>query len=198
MAEIGYERLRGDRLRERLGDLARLRIEVFHAWPYLYAGSVEYEAHYLETYAAAEHSVIIGALDGDRLVGAATGLPLRHEPAALTEGFTANGWDIDTFFYFGESVLLPEYRGRGIGVAFFREREAAALELSQVTHSAFCSVVRPDDHPRRPPGHVPLDGFWRNRGYARLDGIVGRMSWQDQGDTIETEKVMQFWARRLR
>lgn len=195
---IRYERLRGDGLRDRLTDLARLRIEVFRAWPYLYAGSADYEARNLEIYAAAPHSVIVAALDGDRLIGAATGLPLTNEPETLTGGFVERGWDVETIFYFGESVLLPHYRGRGIGVAFFREREAAALELPAITHAAFCGVARPDDHPARPAGHVPLDGFWRNRGYQRLDGVTGRISWQDLGGEAETEKVMQFWIRRLR
>ncbi|HVI35743.1 MAG TPA: hypothetical protein VM684_05905, partial [Gaiellales bacterium] len=69
------ERLTGDRLREHLPELARLRITVFRAYPYLYEGSLDYEERYLWTYAAADNSVIVGAFDGERLVGASTGLP---------------------------------------------------------------------------------------------------------------------------
>ena len=195
---VTIERLAGDRLRERLPDLARLRIEVFREFPYLYEGSQAYEERYLRTYADTDDSVVVGALDGGRVVGAATALPLRHEPEALTRPFAERGIPTDQVFYFGESVLLPEYRGRGVGVAFFREREAAALARPEVRWAAFCAVVRPSDHPRRPDGHVPLEAFWRRRGYGKVEGMVGQIAWRDLDEAAETLKPMQFWTKRLR
>jgi GNAT superfamily N-acetyltransferase len=195
---VRVERLEGERLRRLLPDLARLRIEVFRAYPYLYEGDQAYEERYLRTYAEAEDSVIVGAFDGDRVVGAATALPLRHEPDDLTRPFAERGYAVDEVFYFGESVLLDAYRGRGVGVAFFREREAAALAHPGIRWAAFCAVIRPDDHPRRPAGHVPLDAFWRKRGYERVEGMVGRIAWRDLDEAEETPKPMQFWIRRLR
>lgn len=202
MAEAGDDirlaRLTGDGLAARLGDLARLRIAVFREWPYLYAGSAAYEERYLRTYAEAAGSVIVGAFAGGRLVGAATALPLAGEPPELTEPFARAGFDLASVFYFGESVLERAFRGRGIGVRFFVERERAALDLPQITHAAFCAVVRPDDHPRRPAGYAPLDPFWRRRGYAPAEGLVGQISWPDLDAGEETAKPMQFWTKRLR
>jgi GNAT superfamily N-acetyltransferase len=146
---VRIERLTGERLRDLLPELARLRITVFRAFPYLYDGSLDYEQRYLRTYAEAADSVIVGAFDGEVVVGASTGLPLAHEPAALTQPFVAHGFDVARVFYFGESVLLPAYRGHGIGVGFFREREAHARSLGRFGHVAFCGVVRPPGHPRR-------------------------------------------------
>ena len=100
-------------------------------------------------------------------------------------------------FYFGESVLLPDYRGHGIGVGFFREREAHARALGRFDHAAFCGVVRPVDHPRRPNGYVPLDAFWRKRGFAPVEGMVGSISWRDLDEPAETAKPMQFWVKAL-
>lgn len=195
---IRVERLDPERLRHRLRDLAGLRIAVFREFPYLYQGSPDYEERYLETYAATPESVVVGAFDGDRLVGAATALPLRHEPPALTGPVERHGFPADEVFYFGESVLLPEYRGLGVGVAFFREREAAALARPEIRRAAFCAVVRADDDPRRPAGHVPLDGFWRRRGYEPVPGMVGEIAWRDLEEPAETPKPMQFWTKRLR
>jgi GNAT superfamily N-acetyltransferase len=198
MSGIRLELLTGVRLRDRLADLARLRITVFRAFPYLYAGSPAYEEKYLATYAAAEGSVIVGAFDGERLVGAATGLPLAHEPPNLTDPFARHGFKVDRVGYFGESVLLPDYRGRGIGVRFFEEREAHAKALGRFDVAAFCGVVRPADHARRPADYQPLDAFWRHRGYAPVEGLVGKISWQDLDEDQESEKPMQFWTKRLR
>jgi GNAT superfamily N-acetyltransferase len=197
VSAVRLERLTGERLKASLADLARLRITVFHDFPYLYRGSADYEERYLQTYAAAEGSVIVGAFDGGRLIGASTGLPLEHEPASLTGAFAEHGFDVGRVFYFGESVLLPEYRGQGIGVRFFNEREAHARELGRFDRAAFCAVVRPADHPRRPAGYVPLDAFWRRRGYEPVPGLIGRISWQDLDEASESEKPMQFWIKRL-
>ena len=198
MGEARVERLSGERLRRHLPDLAGLRIAVFREFPYLYEGSQDYEERYLRTYAEAPDSVVVGAFDGDRVVGAATALPLRHEPDDLTRPFVEHGYPVEEVFYLGESVLLPEYRGQGVGVAFFREREAAALASPEIRWAAFCAVIRPADHPRRPGAYVPLDAFWRRRGYERVPGMVGSIAWRDLDESAETPKPMQFWTRRLR
>ena len=40
---IQIERLQGERLRAEIPSLAKLRIEIFRAFPYLYEGSLDYE-----------------------------------------------------------------------------------------------------------------------------------------------------------
>ena len=197
MSEVRIERLTGDRLQALLPDLARLRITVFRAFPYLYDGSLAYEERYLRTYVEAADSVIVGAFDGTAVIGASTGLPLVHEPPGLTDTFAAHGFDVAKVFYFGESVLLPEYRGHGVGVAFFREREAHARALGRFDWAAFCGVVRPPEHPRRPADYVPLDAFWRKRGFAPVPGMVGSITWRDLDEAEESAKPMQFWVKRL-
>jgi GNAT superfamily N-acetyltransferase len=197
LSAIRIERLTGERLHELLPELARLRITVFRAFPYLYDGSLDYEQRYLRTYVEAADSVIVVAFDGETAVGASTGLPLAHEPESLTTPFAEHGFDPAKVFYFGESVLLPEFRGHGIGVGFFREREAYARLLGRFVWAAFCGVVRPADHPRRPEDYVPLDAFWRRRGFSPVDGMLGAISWRDLGEAVETTKPMQFWVKRL-
>ena len=180
-----------------LDDLARLRIEVFQAYPYLYDGSLDYERDYLAEFAASDGAVLVAAFDDDRVIGAATGAPMAGQKAEFSRPFEAAGHDPAGIFYFGESVLLPGYRGRGIGHAFFDHREAAATEANK-SICAFCAVVRPGDHPLRPAGYTPLDAFWRKHGYAPADGLVTELSWTDIGEAAETRKPMQFWMKRTR
>lgn len=180
----------------RLDDLARLRITVFRAFPYLYDGDMDYERRYLATYLEADGAFVAGAFDGDELVGAATAAPLGEHKAEFAEPFAARGLDPDDFFYFGESVLLADYRGQGVGIGFFELREGAARRQG-FTKCLFSAVVRPANHPLRPAGYVPLDGFWRNRGYERLDGLSTAYGWKDIGETAETEKPMEYWVKAL-
>jgi len=197
---IEIRTLKGEALKAALPALAGLRISVFREWPYLYDGSLAYEEKYLARYADTDGAVIIGAFDsafdGDRLVGAATGQPLIHEVAAIRRPFEEAGLDPADVFYFAESVLDPDYRGRGIGHRFFDEREAHARSLGCST-AAFCAVIRPDDHPMRPKDYSPLDPFWAKRGYRRLEGGIVCFPWQDVGEAQETEKPMQIWIGDL-
>jgi GNAT superfamily N-acetyltransferase len=180
----------------RFDALAALRIEVFRAYPYLYEGDAAYERDYLATYMRSPGAVVIGAFDGERLVGAATGTPLAEHRAEFAAPFAERGLDVDDFFYFGESVLKSGYRGQGVGVRFFEERERAACEAG-FGNTVFSAVVRPADHPMRPEGYVPLDDFWKNRGYSRIDGLVTTFSWRDVGEEEETAKPMEYWMRTL-
>lgn len=195
--ELSFEVLKGDEITAALGDLARLRTMVFRAFPYLYAGDEAYERQYLQTYARSPGAIVALARTAEgEIVGASTAAPLGDHQPQLAADFRRNGIDPATVYYLGESVLLPAYRGRGVGHRFFDAREAAG-RAGGYEIAAFCGVVRPADHPARPDGYVPLDGFWKKRGYEKIDGLVSSMRWRDIGDEAESDKPMQFWMRRL-
>jgi len=188
--------LRGAALEGALDALAALRIAVFRDWPYLYDGDLDYGRGYLEVYRTSPDAVVVGAFDGNRLVGAATGTPMADHADAFAAPLAVAGLAPDAVFYCAESVLLPAYRGQGAGHAFFDAREAHARALGH-THSAFCAVVRPADHPLRPPGYRPLDPFWHRRGYRPIEGATARFSWKDIDRPEPDEKPLQLWLRRL-
>ncbi len=188
--------LSGDELADALPDLARLRIDVFRAFPYLYDGSLDYEAKYLSAFAAAKDAVIIAARDEGRVVGCATGSSFDGHHDAFAEPLRQAGVDPATTFYCGESVLLGSHRGRGLGHAFFDLREAHARARGY-RRACFCAVVRNTDHPARPADYSPLDRFWTQRGYRKLPDTFARFSWKDVGENAETEKLMQVWLREF-
>jgi len=188
--------LTGGDLARCLKDVAQLRITVFRDWPYLYDGDFDYEHRYLQSYRDSAGAILVGAFDGDTLVGAATGTPMEDHAENFGRAFGGTGLALSDIFYCAESVLLPAYRGRGIGHAFFDAREAHARNLGR-SISAFCAVARPDDHPAKPAGYGPLDPFWRKRGYAPMEGAVAKYAWKDIGDDKETSKPMLFWSRTL-
>lgn len=193
---IRTERLTGEALIAALDDLAQLRITVFRAFPYIYDGDVDYERRYLQTYRDSEDAILVAAFDGDRLVGASTGTPMTQHADDFAAAFVGQDIALEQIFYCAESVLLPEYRGQGVGHAFFDAREAHARALG-LGYSAFCGVVRPADHPLAPQGYAPLDPFWRKRGYAPLEGAVASYRWKDLDQPGETDHPLQFWMRKI-
>ena len=193
---IRIEAFKGHGLDAVLDDVARLRIAVFRDWPYLYDGDLAYERAYLRSYRDNSRAIVVGAFDGDRLVGAATGMPLQDHQDDFAAPLADAGIAVDQVFYCAESVLLPDLRGQGIGHRFYDLREAHARALG-ARYSSFCAVVRPDDHPLRPAAYRPLDAFWRKRAYEPMPGVVAQFAWKDVDQQTESDHDLQFWIRTL-
>ncbi|MEM1363785.1 MAG: GNAT family N-acetyltransferase [Pseudomonadota bacterium] len=196
MSSITVKALKGRALEAALPDVARLRIAVFREWPYLYDGDVAYERRYLAGYSDTPEAVIAVALVGDRVIGASTGMPLSAHGDASSISLPAGVPPTEQIYYCAESVLLPDYRGQGLGHRFFDIREEVAVDAG-FKLSIFASVIRPSDHPLRPDSYRPLDGFWRKRGYAPVEGAALSIAWKDIDQPQETQKSFRIWARVL-
>ena len=109
------EPLAGTALEAALDGVAALRIAVFRDWPYLYEGTLEYERGYLARYRDNPRAAVVGAFDGESLVGAATGTPMEDHADAFAAAFATRGFSLSDIYYCAESVLLSDYRGLGIG-----------------------------------------------------------------------------------
>lgn len=188
--------LQGAALEARLDEVAALRMAVFREWPYLYEGTMDYERSYLSWYRDAPGALLVGAFEGEQLVGAATGTPMEGHSDDFASAFAGTGMALTDIFYCAESVLLPAWRGRGMGHRFFDLREEHARSLGR-RWSAFCSVLRPEDHPLRPARARSNEEFWRKRGYAPMPGVVAEFTWTDVGEAEPSKKPLQFWIREL-
>ncbi len=189
--------VRGPEARNYLDGLAGLRIRVFRDFPYLYEGDLSYERRYLETYFSCPDSFVALCFSQEHLVGASTAIPLISEERSFQQPFIDAGINPSEICYYGESVLLPELRGKGIGRAFMQARERYARSLPGVTHASFCAVVRPENHPGKPTAYSPLDSFWESEGFSKVPGLTAEYSWKDTGHTAESPKLMQFWKKVL-
>jgi GNAT superfamily N-acetyltransferase len=177
-------------------ELARLRIQVFREYPYLYDGTLAYEEEYLNVYAESPDAFVALAKAGQEIVGASSAVPLIREGETMSRLFQQAGYNPSTILYFGESVLLPAFRGKGIGHRFFDAREAYGRKIG-MNMAAFCSVIRPEDHPLKPENFSPLYDFWSRRGFAPVDSLTMHFRWKDIDKDTDDEKPMQFWLKRL-
>lgn len=193
---LSLETVSGTALLAHIPALSRLRAEVFREWPYLYDAEPEEEARYIRLYAEDPDAAIVLARDGAEVVGAASCQPMARTHQEVREAFREAGEDPAAWCYFGESVLRPAWRGRGIGVAFFTAREAHARALS-FDRACFCAVRRDPADPRRPIDYTPLDGFWAKRGYTPRPELTCVFSWREIGQSAETPHTLSFWTKRL-
>jgi GNAT superfamily N-acetyltransferase len=191
---LSLQNFHGAELAPHLDALGELRIAVFHEFPYLYAGTLEHEREYLGTYVRSSGSLVVLVFDDDRVVGATTCLPMLDEGPEFQAAFVQAGYDLSTICYFGESILLPAYRGRGIGKEFFVRREAHVRKLG-LELSTFCAVDRPAEHVLRPQGYRPLDDFWRSQGYVKRPELQATFVWQEIGEETESPKTLTFWTK---
>lgn len=186
-----------------IDDLAELRCKVFREYPYLYAGDLGYEREYLAHYTESEKAFLVIAKFENRIVGVSTCLPLVEADPAFQQPFTEAGYDLAKIGYFGESVLLPEFRGHGVGHRFFDLREQWA-QKHDFTITTFCAVIRPDDHAASPANYRSHDEFWKKRGYQRHDELIAKLDWPEvtyienpsnQGISAETPHNLVFWVK---
>lgn len=196
MNELTFHVVSGSLLLPFLNDLAKLRIHVFREWPYLYDGSLEYELDYLKHYAESEKSSVVLAFDGERVVGASTGIPLIEADEAFGEPFRESDFAAKEIYYFGESVLLSEFRGGGIGNAFFHYRELSARDQGY-RYAAFCAVERVANDTRRPANFRALDEMWQRKGFVKQPSIRAKFAWKEIDSDGEVENELSFWVKEL-
>ena len=187
----------GAEINTALTDLGLLRIRVFHDFPYLYEGDLAHEKEYLKTYAHSEKAFVFAAYHGEMMVGATTCIPLADETPDVQQPFLKNELDIEKIFYFGESILLPAYRGMGLGHRFFEEREAHVRSYQTFQSTCFCSVHPGGNHPAQPAGYRPHDVFWTKRGYQKDTSLQCQMEWLDVGMDVPTSKKLIFRKKDL-
>ena len=189
-----YIEVRGAEIYTHRDTLGHLRIAVFREFPYLYDGDLDYERAYLKVYAESKDSLVVLLYANGQLVGATTCIPMADESAEFQKPFIDAGIDIATVLYFGESIILPEFRGAGAGHEFFARREQHAKNLGAKL-MAFCAVDRPTDHPLRPPNYRPLDEFWRRMGFAKNERLHSNLEWKDIDADNPSSKQLTYWTK---
>ena len=193
---ITEQLLTGSAVAESLADLASLRIEIFQEFPYLYDGRREDELRYLQLYAEAPEAFVITVTDSGKVVGAATGIPLRHVHQGLIEQFVGSAYPVDEIYYVGELLLYPAYRNQGLGLRLVTQIEDQVRSLGTYRYLTCATVVRPDVHPQRPTQSLPIDRFLARTGFRPLPGMTTEFSWLET-DGITRTHHMKFWIKEL-
>lgn len=186
----------GEKVRNFIPEIAKLRVEVFREYPFLYIGDFDYEKRYLEKFTQMKDAIVTAAFDNETLIGIATGFPFIYEAENLQNVFKDFQRDPKEYYCFGESVLKKQYRGIGIGKRFYEERENFARSVGY-RYICLYTIIRDPDDPKRPPNYRDLSSFWEARGFVKHPELVGTVSYQEINEEQETPKEMIFWIKEL-
>lgn len=190
--------LSGSEISSCIEDLARLRIQVFREFPYLYDGSEEYERKYLAGYSHSSTGVVAIVKFNDRVIGATTGMALNEAAPEFSKPFQDSDfpYNLSNIFYLGESVVEKNFRGRGFGKIFFDIRESWAKNtIPNLEWTTFCAVLRPNNHPAKPTHYQNLESFWQRLGYEKQDGLIAQFEWKEIGENKESTKPLMYWTK---
>ncbi|MDD2900219.1 MAG: GNAT family N-acetyltransferase [Desulfuromonadaceae bacterium] len=188
--------LTGSAVAECLDDLASLRITIFREYPYLYDGLRKDELTYLRHYMETPEALVISVKDSGKMIGAATGMPLRYENESLVAPFSSTPYSVDDLYYVGEILFSPTYRDNGRGLRLLNQIEEYVSTLETYRFLTCATIVRPDNHSLRPENYIPIDRFLARTGFSMLPDVTTNFTWLET-DGVSRDHEMQFWLKEL-
>lgn len=190
--------LKGNEAEQYFDKLASMRIEVFREYPWLYAGNLEYEREYLNTYLKSKNSLIILLFNtkNNKLIAASTSLPLIEADSSIQKPFIANKEEINDYYYLGETMILPEYRGSGYYSIFMKEREKIAKSL-KYKYLCFMTIQRDNKKALMSADYKNPEPIWMHYGYTQLPNIKAEFAWPEIDDPSELQHQLVFWRKEL-
>ncbi len=196
MQKFRYEIYRGSETAKVADSLYYLAVTVFREFPYLFEPNPETKENHMERYAKMKNSFALLIYDGGKLAGASTASLLKEEVDMVRVPYENAGFDPDKTFYFGESMLLPEYRGMGNYKKIMSERINEAVE-SGANKASFISVVRPDNHPLKPKDYMHLKSIWNRYGFFENPHVNMKWTWKDVDKPQADLKSLTAWVKDL-
>jgi len=187
--------LTGNELTEFLPFVAQQRIIEFQLYPYLYAGSPEYEISYLRIY-----NVIAVIYCDQQPVGFLTGTSLiESEPEfkGVIQLFEQADLHHKDYFYFGEIIVLPEHRGNSLGKKLFKALEEYAYNHE---YRAGCFITESHEtHPLKPKNYKSHDDLWNSMGYvkSKLSLTLEWLTIQEDGSRLEQSHSVDYWLKNF-
>ena len=189
-----YQIIIGNEINSFINEIARLRIDVFREFPYLYDGDIASEEVYLSKFSEVKEASVVLVIEASKVIGAFTGLPMAFEDASIQAYIPKE--NLSTAYYFSEIVLNKDYRNQGIGLKMFDMLEEYVLSLQKYTVFYLATVNRTEDHPSKPINYKSLDSYWRNKGYQKT-GVNCFLIWKEVNEEVASEKSLTIWEKKI-
>lgn len=163
--------------------------EVFYDYPYLYQGNCPGYDESLCAYAQSMNSLVVLALDEEKVIGLATGIPIN-------ESWVKDDLDLQGAYYLGELVVLPSYRGQGLGYKMGKEIESFARD-HKYSLLTLLSIDEALLEARAPNGYISSSCTFKKLGYSKHPNLYYDGSWINVGESEPIPHRHRFWTKAL-
>ena len=181
--------------------VSRFRVEMFKEFPYLYEGDSSFERNYMQGYTTDSRAMIaIARVDGV-LAGVSTGIPLISSSEVVSDAknvFSKEKIDIGDYYYYGEVIVLPKYRGLGLTTKLYAAQDEL-IKSWGFKHVCILTVIRENDHPLKPKDYKCPDMMWGHLGFFR-NKLTTEYHWptfQADKRVKNVNNVLEFWTKLL-
>ena len=196
--DITIKILRGQEMAPYLEIAAQWRIQEFKGFPYLYEGSLEYEAMYMHECEKNPEAILIVGERNHEILGFTTGIPIGTMSDHL-QSLRDKLPNAHEYYYLAECIFSPTVRGRGFAQKGIKLFEGVVKELGY-KKICFLTVIRDENHPLRPKRYFDKDPIWKRWNYQKTDLIL-EFPWptiQADGSVIDFLNPMRFWEKDIR
>lgn len=190
---------KGSHINTHFDQLAQLRIDIFHEYPYLYEGDLDYEKKYLQIYSSCDKAIMLYFENNNAIQGACTCIPMHEETQEFIDPIIKHtDINIDQAFYIGEILVRKEFRGIKLGKKLMEHAIVyIKTHFPQYHNIILCTVEREDRQDKKPVNYLKPDYFWRKYGFEKIPSLSMELEWRDIGDKEETSKKMSYWIKKL-
>ena len=198
---ISYKVFIGNEGAHLIGIVSDMRITYFREFPYMYKGNLEYEKEYISELTSHKKSMIVTASINSKIVGISTALPLTSDADILKEVynlFEKKSYAPKEIYYYGEVIVLPSYRRKGIANQLYHLHEQQALKW-KYKYACLAVVVRDKDDPRKPNQYLSTDIIWPKLGFKK-ENIYFNYHWPtvlSDGQVKDVQNTMVFWTKKI-
>ncbi len=175
--------------------IAKMRLSYFSEYPYLYIGTMQCERAYLKMYTQCEKSLLVMKKEGERIVGAVTGMPLRETFPEYRSWASGLDTPIDSIFYLGELVLEKDAQGKGIENQIVDEMIDLIQKEGRYRSLAVLEISRDEEDPKQPLNFVSLEKFWETKGFVKHPELQTNISWKEGEE--EKMHTLIIWMKDL-
>lgn len=198
---LSIEILIGKDSNDYIEKISQLRIEAFKEYPYLYQGELAYEKQYVRGYTTDSKAMIaIAKLDGT-IAGISSGIPLISESEIVSDAkkiFSAQKINISDYYYYGEIIILPEFRSQGNASKLYSAQDEL-IKSWGFKYACILTVVREEDHPLKPKDYKSPDKMWEHFGFFR-NNLTTKHHWptiQSDMSVVDIDNILEFWTKKL-
>ncbi len=182
--------------------IATFRLTEFREFPYLYVGNLESEKKYLRSYSEIKGSALALAFSDEEVVAIATGTPLLSDVEAVpgaAEIFLQHGFVSKDFYYFGEFIVKPHFRHKGITKKLLSELTNYVKSLGY-NNICIMTVDREINHPLKPVDYQDSANIWEKLGFIKTMMKI-HIKWPtiSLDNKVEMQdNSLSFWIRDTR